>query len=197
VRATLRAADGTMFLLCATETLSQNDTDRDEGTGYVLAGTSYLGGIARIGTNDAIAVLTDSTQTPDPRAGFLTADGHLVVADRKKGVLSISDLSAKTPTVTPVSTGDLVPPLAIPTSVWVGAGTDLVVTYDKGVFRSFNGEMSFSAREGYSWSTHQVGSAVLVGAEDGLVILRPNGAAAPTAPAIEKGALPPLLSTIK
>jgi hypothetical protein len=192
VRATLVAADGNSYLLCATEKASQNNTDREQGIPYVLNGKTYLGGIARVGTNDAIATVTDSTITPDPRAGAFSPDGRLVVADAVKGLLSIEGFAGPgAPVVTPIAGNAIVPSNAIPTSVWVGAGDDLVVTYDKGVYRSFAGEKTFSAREGYAWSTHQVGPVVLVGAEDGLTLLRPQGAPAPLLPAIEKGALPP------
>ena len=192
VRGTLVAADGSIYLLCATERSTQNTTDREEGSTYVLDGKTYLGGIARI-TGDAIAAVTDSTTTPDPRAGAFAVDGRLVVADAKVGVVALTKLGGPGPAVvTPVpGVADLVPSGAIPTSVWVGAGTDLVVTYDKGVYRSFGGEKTYSARDGYSWRARGVGASVLIGSEDGLSVLRVAGQPALSLPAVVKGALPP------
>lgn len=194
IRATLVAADGNTYLLCATETASDNGTDREEGMPFVLAGKKYLGGVARVGKDDAVATVTDSTITPDPRAGALAPDGRLVVADVQKGLLAITNFAGPgAPTVTPILGAEAVPPGAIPTSVWVGNGDDLVVTYDRGVYRNFGGEKIYTARDGYTWSTAAKAGVVLVGAEDGLVTLRPKAIAPLTFPAVVKGELPAYL----
>ena len=146
------------------------------------------------GANDAVAVVTDSTITPDPRAGALAPDGRLVVADVTKGLLAITNFAGTgTPVVTPIPGAEAVPPGAIPTSVWVGNGDDLVVTYDRGMYRNFGGEKIYTARDGYTWSSADKAGVVLVGSEDGLVTLRPKAVPVLAFPAIVKGDLPAYL----
>lgn len=194
VRATLVAADGNTYLLCATEASSSNGTDREEGAPFVLAGKKYPGGIARIGKDDAVATVTDSAVTPDPRAGALAPDGRLVVADVQKGLLAITNFAGPgTPVITPILGAEAVPAGAIPTSVWVGNGDDLIVTYDRGVYRNFGGEKIYTARDGYTWSSADKAGVVLVGSEDGLVSLRPKAVTPLAFPAIVKGELPQYL----
>ena len=186
VRDVLPAGDGAVLLACGRERVDNDSYDRAEEAPFLLEGAPLPGGVARVAADDTVTIVTTSAQTPDPRVLAWDGAGALLVGDAEVGLVRVTDAG-----VVAVDLGTSVPAGAIPNALWVGAGDDLAVGFDRGVFVRLGGLTVFVDTVGFAWTARAFGPGVLVGSDDGLLAIGPTGAAFPAFDAVPTASAPP------
>ncbi|MCA9515311.1 MAG: hypothetical protein KC635_10240, partial [Myxococcales bacterium] len=166
VRDVLLADDGTAYLACALERENQNPFDRAEEDVFKIDDLPRKGGVAHILSDDTVQIVTDATETPDPRVLAFDADGALIVGDAQVGVVRVTESG-----VAPVTLPGTVPGGAIPRALWFGEGGDMAVGYDKGLLVSLGGAVRFVDTVGFVWTIVERDGALLVGTDEGLLVV--------------------------
>ncbi len=183
VRDLYREADGSVLAACAAETLDL-PYDRWTPDPFVFEGLPRKGGVARL-SGTQVTVIADSKIFPDPRALTRDADGRLLVADAERGVWRQNSETAG-------GWDGLVlanlPNNSIPQAIWAGAGDDLALATSRGLWVRIGQRVMILDDIGFAWDLAWHDGRLYVGTDIGLVIVRPDTAAATELPARPQGA---------
>jgi hypothetical protein len=186
VTGALVAPDGSAYLVCATERVTDVNLDRYTHQPFLLGGKARKGGVARVVDNSQVEVFAGPDDVPDPRASALDEGGALVVLDAEKGALRITAGKVE-PFALPVEP----PPGARPLSLWLGKGGDMVAGYDKGAIVSLGGHAAFLGNVGWVWrAAERAPGVLLLGTDEGLVRVRLETQADVPEGKVDPGVLP-------
>ncbi|MEZ4373324.1 MAG: hypothetical protein R3B07_21050 [Polyangiaceae bacterium] len=164
VSAVIPAGNGDAYALCAAERASDS-RDRVQGEIYNPGSGEQLGGIAKI-TGADVSVVADAKTAPDPRAGVITEDGVLYVADARVGLIRVSNGNVDTsPWPSEVPTG------SVPQAMRLGPTGERLVSFDTGLLILTDSLAFFFGGNAYTWRGATLSAGALVGTDEGLLLV--------------------------
>lgn len=161
VSAVVPLPNGDVFALCAAERIF-NGPDRTPGE---LESPPQLGGIAKI-SGKQVTLVADSKTAPDPRAGVVTDDGALLVADAQVGLLRVQNGEVEA-----LAWPSEVPANSRPVAMRLGPNAEVLVSFDTGLLILTETDPHFFSGDGFAWRGSNVESGSLVGTDEGLLLV--------------------------